>query len=138
MNRFKRTVLFSAALMVAGIFISSFIMPADKPLACEDVVYGYYNVTGGSSDPYVNHPWNSCSSSYIIHGLDPRTIELYPTFGGGSPYTITKLSSYPSWLTLGTVGGYKAYFTFTAQGQSMTIQFTKGAQTQVVNFAFAP
>lgn len=136
MKRFKATVLCTVALMVAGIFISSFVTPAHKSPVCEE--YGYFNVSGGSSNPYENHPWDNCGSSSIIHGLDPRTIELYPTFGSGSTYTITKLASNPSWLFMGTVGGYKAYFTFTTHGQSMTIQVTQDTETHVINFAFAP
>ena len=138
MKKFQATVLCAVTLMVAGIFITGFVTSEKKTLACEDIVYGYYNITGGSSDPHVNHPWNSCSSSYTINGLDPRTVELYPTFGGGGSYTITKLSSYPSSLSMGTVGNFKAYFTFNSWGQSITIQITKGAQTEVVSFAFAP
>jgi hypothetical protein len=138
MKKFNQTVLCTVAFMVIGILISSFVSPGNKTLACEDIVYGYYTISGGSSDPHVQHPWNSCSNSYIINGLDPRTVELYPTFGGGSPYTITKLSSNPAWLTYGTIGSFKAYFTFDSWGQSITLQISKGGQTQVVSFAFAP
>lgn len=144
------TVIATVCLLIAGTFITGFIVPGKKSThekrhappnpvqdPCDWTVYGHYFISGGSDDPNLSHPWDACSNSYTIHGLDPRTINLYPTFGGGGPYTITKLASYPSSLTLGKTTN-NCWVTFSTWGQTMTVQITKGAQSQVINFAFAP
>jgi hypothetical protein len=103
--------------------------------ACEDIVYGYYTISGGSSNPNFHNPWNDCTSGYAIHGLDPRTVQVYPSFGGGGTYTFTKLSSNPSTITLGTTSS-SCYFTFNNWGDVITIQVSKGGVTKVVSFYF--
>ena len=101
------------------------------------VTLGTYFISGGTDNPNTPHTWDSGTGSYVIHGLDPRTVDLHPSFGSGGSYTFTKLSSFPSTLGLGQTSS-NCWFTFTAQGQSITIQVTRGAESHVITFAFAP
>jgi hypothetical protein len=103
----------------------------------QQVQIGYYTVSGGSSNPNTHHPWDDSGGSYGISGLDPRTVQLFPSFGGGGTYTFTKLSSNPSSLTLyGAGSGSSCYVVFNTWGQVITIQVTKGSESHVVSFYF--